>query len=471
MVMLALVSGVAMLPAARAEAVSSPGLIAFASDRDHPLSCNCVPSGYQLIYSMNSNGTGAKRLTFNNTGIGDSSPDWSYDASKLAFVRSEQVWVMNADGSGQTQVTHDTGGVFMPSWSPDGTKIAYELRASGTSQIVVINANGSNQQALTSASLNSENPAWSPDGTKIAFDSDRGVTGLPEIYVMNANGSSQTPLTTDTYSATAPAWSPDGTKLAFTGTYIVVSNSTTTHITIINANGTGEHQLTTGTGSEGGATWSPDGKMIAFNGIEPPSPGKYVPPQIYSINSNGSGQVDLTNNLNDQDGSPAWQKNSTPKLTVVVKDPAGKAIAGVPIIVTGPHDGKSVTDAGGTATFQFPPGDYTVSPPGDGTDMPASTNNPDCIPSTTTCAVHLDKDRTVQFVQRCVQPTPDGRPLPAERRIRSRGPSGSGSSKRWAASPSSPTARSPLSSRCASTESTWWRASRTWWCCTQISRR
>ena len=398
-------------------AAASPGLIAFASDRAKEF-------GGTDIYSMTSSGTGIKQLTSHSTlGSSDTAPDWSPDGSKIAFIRNSSVWVMNADGSSPTQVSTDQGGHFRVSWSPDGTKLAYDYRAFGAStQIVVMNADGLNRHTLTTTAYDSENPAWSPDGTRIAFDSNRQPPNfVSQIYVMNADGSNQTALTSDQYPSTDPAWSPDGSKIAFTGTAIVVPpNGTGTHISVMNANGTNEHQLPftpAATSTVAGPSWSPDGKMIAFSAVVS-QPNTFEPSQVYASNADGTGQVDLSNDLNAQEGAPGWQKNSTPKLTVQVNDPAGKPVTGVPITVTGPQGAAAVTATDGSATFQLPPGNYTVAPPGDGTFVAASTGNADCTPGGSplgiSCAVNLNQDRTVTFVQQCVVPTPDGKPLPAD---------------------------------------------------------
>src|SRR5262249_40260793 len=133
---------------------------------------------------------------------------WSPDGTKIAFVSSraldgsdaantnitQNVWIMNADGTGQTPLTRLTGGnasAFAVAWSPDGTKIAFAsaraLDGSDTSvpngtpsNIWVMNANGSNPTALTTltaASVVSDLPAWTPGGTKILFVSSRKLDG------------------------------------------------------------------------------------------------------------------------------------------------------------------------------------------------------------------------------------------------------------------------------------------------------
>ena len=74
-----------------------------------------------------------------------------------------------------------------------------------------MNADGTGQTTLTgNTGLLDIEPAWSPDGTKIAFVSDRDMTW--EIYVMNADGTGQTRLTNNFNMEENPAWSADGTE-------------------------------------------------------------------------------------------------------------------------------------------------------------------------------------------------------------------------------------------------------------------
>ncbi len=91
-------------------------------------------------------------------------------------------------------------------WSPDGRRIAFTSDRDGNAEIYVMNADGSGQTRLTDNSAWDDAPQWSPDGKRIAFESDRD--GDDEIYVMNADGSGQTNLTNNSAYDAGPHWSP-----------------------------------------------------------------------------------------------------------------------------------------------------------------------------------------------------------------------------------------------------------------------
>ena len=137
---------------------------------------------------------------------------WSPDGTKIAFSSDrdgglQEIYVMNADGSGQTRLTITSAYNFFPSWSPDGAKIAFTSSRNGGFQIFVMNADGSGQTNLSTVPVGEDiAPAWSPDGTKIAFTSSRDASR--EIYVMNADGSNHVRLTSNVADEGAPNWQP-----------------------------------------------------------------------------------------------------------------------------------------------------------------------------------------------------------------------------------------------------------------------
>ena len=92
-------------------------------------------------------------------------------------------------------------------------RIVFTSMRDGNAEIYVMDADGGNQENLTNHPAYDAQPDWSPDGTKIAFESWRDGTG--EIYVMDADGKNPIRLTDGPGGKRHPDWSPDGGKIAF----------------------------------------------------------------------------------------------------------------------------------------------------------------------------------------------------------------------------------------------------------------
>jgi Tol biopolymer transport system component len=213
------------------------------------------------------------------------------------------VYMMNANGGGQTRLTDKSSYNFGAVWSEDGTKVAFNSYRDGQSEIYVMNADGSNQTRLTTSAIGSYQPAWSPDGTKIAF---RGydAEANADIYVVNLDGTGLTNLSNDPDDPSyTPSWSPDGTQIMF-----MIEDDYTSRIHVMDADGSNRVQLTSDI--EYSPVWSPDGTKIAFVSERDGAP------EIYVMNADGSNQTNLTNTygvlpyapFND---APAWSPDST----------------------------------------------------------------------------------------------------------------------------------------------------------------
>ena len=259
-----------------------------------------VTRGTEELYVANADGSD-KRLLAHVTSDHPRGQrvGWSPDGQTIAATGSTGVLLVNADGSGERNLTQEWGLKSLPVWSPDGRKIAFERLRGNDGGIYVMNADGSGVRRLTRndgrgwAWL----PMWSPNGRKIAFSSLRpGLPkypgGRPEVWVMNADGSNQRRLAIGfPYS-----WSPDGRKIAFRwgdkpGLYVM------------NDDGSGQRRLTHYLVN--GSAWSPDGRKILFAGYEPRTHGRVS--NIYVLTVDGSGQRKLKLTQRAQD--PRWSSD------------------------------------------------------------------------------------------------------------------------------------------------------------------
>jgi Tol biopolymer transport system component len=186
--------------------------------------CSGQAGGPVQVWTMKQNGTDKQQVThMSGPAI---FPDFSPDGNKIVFTAkpagspTRDIYLVNSDGTGLTRLTSGEGNNAYPAFSPDGSRIAFTSDRTGTWQVWVMNADGSPQTQLTNDGQPKDQvPDWSPDGSKIAYLADtHGIadTVSPswgDIWVMNADGSGQHPITSGaTYYGTA--WSPDGSRIA-----------------------------------------------------------------------------------------------------------------------------------------------------------------------------------------------------------------------------------------------------------------
>ena len=220
---------------------------------------------------------------------------------------------MASDGTEQTYLTRGSSA----SWAPDSKNITFHASASGTglpirmdpgapptdSDIFILNVDdaASGQQApvniTNSETLIEDDPHWSPDGQTDRVRRPSWSTTNPlmpttaEVFVINADGSgAPVRLTVNSQEERAPAWSPDGSKIVFMCRY----GGTDFEICVMNPDGSGLVQVTNNTVQELSIRWSVDGEKFFFNrpvlGLFPGSPRN----QLFSINTDGSGEIQLT---------------------------------------------------------------------------------------------------------------------------------------------------------------------------------
>ena len=119
-------------------------------------------------------------------------PRFSPDGTRIAFGSYDggtdsDVWVMNVDGSGATQITDNEGNRFPTGWSVDDV-IAFSSDADGDYDLFRMDADGSDQTRLTSNVENTGFADWSPDGSQLVYRTFPGGGGA-QLFVMAADGS------------------------------------------------------------------------------------------------------------------------------------------------------------------------------------------------------------------------------------------------------------------------------------------
>ena len=210
---------------------------------------------------------------------------------KIAFLAGGDLYVMNPDGTNKTNLTNSKAAEEAAEFSPDGSRIAF-VRAPG--DIWVMNADGTNETKITNVADRIEGMTWSDDESTIFYLADRDANPITsEIYAVKADGSGETML-----YASGPAID-SGAGLSTAANKIVFSSSaglSNDEIFAINTNGTGLLQLTNDPGSDTSPVISPTATKIAWSTDRHNPPNQFsTDSEIYTANVNGTGAQRITN--------------------------------------------------------------------------------------------------------------------------------------------------------------------------------
>lgn len=244
------------------------------------------------IYVMNGDGSHPQRLTDD----GGYFPKWSPDGERIAYNHGEDIYLMNADGSGKRKVV---SGAYESFWSPDGKELGYSKgKPNAQGALTVLNLETQEERTIRGSRFlqKSGGGAWSPDGKRIVFFSN--VIGWM-VMIMNADGSDAMPVMGKTNNC-RPDWSPDGKRLAF-----VWAKGPGSFIQTISPDGTGLEQPTPTRDYELWEyypDWSSDGKWLVYAiGAENDKGGIW---QIYVIEPSGGNPIRLT--FQGGNAEPDW---------------------------------------------------------------------------------------------------------------------------------------------------------------------
>jgi dipeptidyl aminopeptidase/acylaminoacyl peptidase len=244
--------------------------------RDRLVAYTAEAAGARQLFTLSLRGGYPSQLTASEKPVSD--PQWSPDGRRLAFVRDDEIWVVEADGSRLTRVVGKPGGGREPRWSPNGLRLAFLSRRRGWTQIWLIDApvprrgrpatepKPPRPTLLTETGVDVDAFEWAPDGARIAVMARRGpdVDESSQVSILDV-ATKESRVVAGTKSMDVGArWLADGSLLFVSdagGWFQVVRLTADGHDRIVLTSGEREH------GEPGGGVGyapipSPDGSRF-----------------------------------------------------------------------------------------------------------------------------------------------------------------------------------------------------------------
>ena len=147
-------------------------------------------------------------------------PSWSPDGTLIAFRHAEDadhpqaVWLIRPDGGGLHKLSHSPMVIDVfpgAAWAPDGKRLAFLAEGmSHSNDVYVINADGTDQRDVTFTPDDEQWASWSPDGKRLTVGWFEGASG---VFVTDVGGTNRVDLPTGGNRISTPAWSPDGARI------------------------------------------------------------------------------------------------------------------------------------------------------------------------------------------------------------------------------------------------------------------
>jgi TolB protein len=198
------------------------------------------------------------------------------------------IYLIDCNGENKIQLTDDLGDDYYPDWSPDGKQIVFESNRDGNREIYIMNADGSEQRNISNHPANDRWPVWSPDGEWIAFASNRDGLAL-DIYIQEVEGEKIYQITDDFFDNVDPTWSPDGDMIAY-----VQWNCPRNYLVLVSLEDLSFEEIWLNMGCISRIDWSPNGHQISYEA----SVGKDL--DIFAVTLEDWEVVQLTKDVSDQ---------------------------------------------------------------------------------------------------------------------------------------------------------------------------
>jgi hypothetical protein len=287
----------------------------------------------------------------------DDHPTWNRAGTLIAFARStsttDEIWLMNADGSNQRKVPGAVG--TNPVFSPSGQQIVFESTA-GTPALMTVNIDGSGLAPLAGGA-GGQAPNWSPDGQTIVFSKSPSPNApTMDLYRLDAAGGTAAKITTGLAGKSAlTSFSPDSHTIYFSN---VDATGTTGHVFSAPVTGGAATQITTGLldiepaisaplapgDTTGPGTVTPPDPVVTPPGATAPTAGKPGTPPSRLPDGPLISPISLRPGTRPSSAAGINAQTSRGVVLLMWKNPRDKDFAGV--VVT--RDGKKVYDGRAT---------------------------------------------------------------------------------------------------------------------------
>ena len=244
--------------------------------RDRIVAYTAEAAGTRQIFTLSLRGDTPSQVTASEKAVSD--PQWSPDGRRLAFVRDDEIWVVEVDGSRLTRVVGKPGEGRAPRWSPDGHRLAFLSRRRGWTQIWLIAApvprrgrpatepKPPRPTLLTEAGVDVEAFEWAPDGARIAVMAhlDPDVNETSQIALVDVATGEMRIVAGERSVDVGARWLRDGSLLYVSdadGWFQVVRLTADGHDRIVLTAGEREHGDPSG-GTGSAPLPSPDGSRF-----------------------------------------------------------------------------------------------------------------------------------------------------------------------------------------------------------------
>lgn len=248
-------------------------------------------------------------LTLDSHGTNAHIGEWSTASSSFAYIftgapnASNILRIIDPNGSTVDRYSSDTGGgLSSPTWSSDGKRIAF-IKMSGnkdnpTWSLIIIPSDGTKcgdqYECYNNISQGEQYRGGVSWGRENLLTISYNTTGAPDVYTIYANGQGVRNLTNNPADDIAPVFSPDGKSIAFTSN----REAGQWRIYVMNADGTNVRRLTQGP-MDVTPTWSPDGNWIGFASTRS---GQF---EIWMVDIHGGNLTQITKSGGDH---PSWTR-------------------------------------------------------------------------------------------------------------------------------------------------------------------